>query len=303
MQDDRAPADTAACLAIDDLLHWREPSGQEFPVWGPPGQGFPWRLLDLRSEQEFAARRLPSTVCIPEAELEARSYELPPKWRPLILMAEDPSIALRQAARLRERGWEQARALGEPISHWPGPWRAGTTRRVLWEPAAAVQRWEARMPSGAVLDLGCGAGRDAVFLAQRGHPVTAIDRLPDALAMARALAARHRVTINTMCADLRHTIPPAAAGGYAAILMIRCLVRQLFDWIPGALRPGGLLILEAYRTDSRTTSKATGSRARLTSQEALRAFQPHLTILDHAETFDRAGDPIVRLIATALDER
>ena len=49
------------------------------------------------------------------------------------------------------------------------------------------------VPLGSCLDLGCGAGRDAAFLALRGWAVLAVDNMPKALARARLLAARCRV--------------------------------------------------------------------------------------------------------------
>jgi SAM-dependent methyltransferase len=274
-------------MTIDDLLGLR----------AQPVPGRSWRLLDVRSEADFSAGHLPGSVCIPAAEIEARGFELPPKWRPLILLAEDSALALRQASALRRRGWRWAYALGEPLSRWPGPWRRGPTTRVLWEPAPLVRKWAGQLPAGAVLDLGCGAGRDAVFLAGCGHPVTAVDRLPEALEKARALAERCSVALETRCADLRHAAAPDVDGGYAAILMIRTLARSLFAWIPGALRPAGLLLLEAYR-DVRTSGAGTPPQARIGGREALAAFQSRLTILEYRESFDRAGDPIVRLVAT-----
>lgn len=44
-------------------------------------------------------------------------------------------------------------------------------------PSAWLQRWLHLIPAGGrVLDLACGSGRHALFLAARGHPVTAVDR-------------------------------------------------------------------------------------------------------------------------------
>ena len=52
-------------------------------------------------------------------------------------------------------------------------------------PSAWVQRWSHLVPArGTVLDLACGHGRHMKWLASRGHPVTGVDRAPEAIAAA-----------------------------------------------------------------------------------------------------------------------
>jgi len=50
-------------------------------------------------------------------------------------------------------------------------------------------------PGGRILDLGAGTGRHAIFLAQHGHPVDAIDASAEAIAELRARAAAHQLAI------------------------------------------------------------------------------------------------------------
>jgi len=56
-------------------------------------------------------------------------------------------------------------------------------------------------PGARVLDLGCGAGRNAVWLAQQGFDVTAIDVSPHAVQLARAFAAESNAQLQVMEAD------------------------------------------------------------------------------------------------------
>lgn len=106
-----------------------------------------------------------------------------------------------------------------------------------------------RMPDGPVLCLAEGEGRNAVWLAEQGREVTAVDFSPVGLEKARRLAAERGVTIRCVCADLAHyRIEPATWAGIVAIFahlpaeVRRCVHRQ----VVGGLRPGGLFILEAY---------------------------------------------------------
>ena len=54
-----------------------------------------------------------------------------------------------------------------------------------------------------VLDVGCGQGRDALFIARLGHAVTAIDHAPSGICDLKADAAREGLSINAQTADIR----------------------------------------------------------------------------------------------------
>jgi len=54
---------------------------------------------------------------------------------------------------------------------------------------------------GDVLDVGCGPGDHAIFLAARGHAVTALDMVPNALAKARARAEQAGVSVQFVVGD------------------------------------------------------------------------------------------------------
>jgi SAM-dependent methyltransferase len=76
------------------------------------------------------------------------------------------------------------------------------------------------IPAGSVLCLAEGEGRNALFLAGRGHAVTAIDQSEAGLAKARALAQTRGVPLTTVAADLANfDIAPQAWAGVVAIFM------------------------------------------------------------------------------------
>jgi SAM-dependent methyltransferase len=107
----------------------------------------------------------------------------------------------------------------------------------------------ARIPAGPVLSLGEGEGRNAAYLAGLGHRVVAVDQSEVGLAKARRLAAERGLTVETVCADLATF--PIEPGAWAGVVSIFChLPRRirvpLYATIVRALRPGGVLVLEAY---------------------------------------------------------
>jgi SAM-dependent methyltransferase len=106
-----------------------------------------------------------------------------------------------------------------------------------------------RIPSGPVLCLAEGEGRNAVHLALLGHAVTAVDLSPVGLANAKALAGERGVEIETVVADLAGYDPGVErwAGIVSTWSHLPPAIRgRLYPACVEALRPGGALVLEAY---------------------------------------------------------
>jgi SAM-dependent methyltransferase len=105
------------------------------------------------------------------------------------------------------------------------------------------------IPPGPVLCLAEGEGRNAVFLATRGHAVTAVDGSAAGLAKANRLAARRGVALTTVVTDLAaFDITPCHWSAIVAIFahLPPPLRRATFAAAVAGLRPGGIFILEAY---------------------------------------------------------
>lgn len=132
-----------------------------------------------------------------------------------------------------------------------------------------------RIPPGPVLCLAEGEGRNAVFLASRGHAVTAVDQSEVGLAKAAALARDRHVPLHPVAADLAgFAIAPRAWAGIVAIFMHlpAALRRQVLARAAAGLQPGGTLVLEAY-TPAQLRYQTGGPRdpALLPSADELRA--------------------------------
>ncbi len=105
------------------------------------------------------------------------------------------------------------------------------------------------IPPGPVLCLAEGEGRNAVFLAQRGHAVTAVDQSAVGLAKARQLAAERGVPLTTIVADLAHfPIEPGAWAGIVAIFAhLPVPLRRIVNaQVVAGLRVGGVYLSEVY---------------------------------------------------------
>lgn len=102
---------------------------------------------------------------------------------------------------------------------------------------------------GRILSLAEGEGRNAVFMAEQGLDVHAVDGSATGLAKANALAASRKVAIQTEVVDLNHFAP--AAGSIQGVVSIFAHLpsqarRQLHQRVEQALRPGGIFLLEGY---------------------------------------------------------
>lgn len=106
-----------------------------------------------------------------------------------------------------------------------------------------------RIPTGRVLCLCEGEGRNGVFLSERGFSVTGVDGSAKGLEKAQALAAQRGVTIETIVTDLAHfEIEPSSWDGIVSIFAhLPPLLRQrIHQQAVEGLRPGGAFVLEAY---------------------------------------------------------
>ena len=74
-----------------------------------------------------------------------------------------------------------------------------------------VAELEGRVPQGRALDLACGEGRNAIWLAEQGWTVTGVDFSEVAIERARKLAEGRGVDVEWLCADLSSYEPPAGA--------------------------------------------------------------------------------------------
>ena len=117
------------------------------------------------------------------------------------------------------------------------------------DPNEFLKKIASMIPDGPVLCLAEGEGRNAVYLSQLGHRVTAVDQSVAGLAKALSLAEAQGVAIEMVHSDLEnYTIPSDSWSGIISIFahLPQALRRKVHSKVVHGLKPGGIFILEAY---------------------------------------------------------
>lgn len=177
-------------------------------------------------------------------------------------------------------------------------------------PAGILSELWPLLPAGAALDLACGRGRNALFLAEHGRHVAAVDWSEAALdileerAKASKIPVRRilgidetkqmtRAGIDLLRTDIETVTLPA--NRYSLIVCVRYLQRSLFPQICRALRPGGMVLFETYTKAQLDFSGGPRDPAHLLNTGELRKAFAGLEVIFYREL--RAEQGIASLAA------
>ena len=134
---------------------------------------------------------------------------------------------------------------------------------------------------GAALDLACGNGRHAFYLAQLGFEVDAVDISDVAISWLTQQARQQNLAVNPKIMDLSQD--PLPEETYQVIVCFNYLERCLFPAIQQALVPRGLLFFETvYRDDIAILGSKMNPRFVLDYNELLNTFL-NLRVLEYRE--------------------
>ena len=127
------------------------------------------------------------------------------------------------------------------IAGWENMYRSGE-RGSEHAPTILLVETAASLPGGRALDLACGAGRNALYLAERGWAVTAIDGSETAIDILRKRASERGVSLEAQVADLQAPDFTLPENTFDLVVIAYYLQRDLFWKAKSAVRPGGLLL-------------------------------------------------------------
>ncbi len=150
--------------------------------------------------------------------------------------------------------------------------------------------------SGCALDLACGLGGNALWLAERGLEVSAWDLSPVAIERLRSSALSLGLTLDAVVRDVVADPPPAAR--FDLIVVTHFLERLLAPAIASALKPGGLLCYQTFVRESVSTRGPGNPAYRLAPNELLHLF-PGLRLCVYRDE-GRVGDLSLGLRDLAL---
>lgn len=134
---------------------------------------------------------------------------------------------------------------------------------------------------GRVLDLACGSGRHAIWIAQQGYQVDAVDRDVQAVS---GMVGMDNINIIVLDLEAGEWLRPDQR--YDGIVVSRYLYRPLLPILPEILNPGGVLIYETFMEGNGRFGKPSNPDFLLLHDELLALYSPLLSIY----AFEQGGE-------------
>ena len=157
-------------------------------------------------------------------------------------------------------------------------------------PSGWIQRWSHLVaPGGRVLDVACGHGRHLRWFAGRGHPVTGVDRDPDAVAATASLG-------RVVQADIENGPWPFAGESFDAVVVTHYLWRPLWADLLASVADGGVLLYETFAEGNETVGKPSRPDFLLRHGELLEVCRD-LRVVAYEEGFLAEPERFVQRIA------
>jgi len=154
------------------------------------------------------------------------------------------------------------------------------------------------------LEVACGNGRNAVYLAERGYEVDAIDVSTIALSRAKERGENAGVNVNWILADIEEFEFVEEEYDVIIVDFFFC-EKDMIQTIKKSLKPGGMIIYEHHiRTEDRMERGPSKDKYRFKSNELLNHFR-ELTVLYYKEGIrrvERGSMAVASLVARKTKE-
>lgn len=166
------------------------------------------------------------------------------------------------------------------------------------EPNKLLVRVSKYLEPGHALDIACGAGRHAIYLASRGWEVTAVDSSRVGIELLNERAREGGVSVNAHVADLEGREFEIERDTYDLICVFNYLQRDLFSKLRVGLKSGGTFIAAIHLVDDSPDGRPMNPDFLLLPGE-LKKFFPGWVIEHYHETTDHDTDPGDHTLRTA----
>lgn len=266
---------------------------------------YPLPLIDLRSEKNYIQGHLEESTHLPWPSLQERLNELPERPAQLNLLGNQAALDSAKLF-LEQKGYQINRLiLSEFIQEMtlklPGLVKVNNKSQALWQPSSLVKEFVSilnkhqNITECSGLDIGCGGGRDAVYLAMQGMSITGIDRKEAVLCRAKNLSKYQGVRVNWLHCDLER-LDCFPSKKQDVILIVRYLNRKLFSKIKEALNPRGWLVFQAFSTGCELFGSPKNSNFILRYNEFSEVFSDFEVFVDRIDR-TKDGRPVASFIA------
>ena len=165
-------------------------------------------------------------------------------------------------------------------------------KELVWsaEPNRLFATEVATLPPARALDLACGEGRNAVWLAEQGWRVTGVDFSDVALAKAAELAASRGVEVEWVVADVLDYEPERHGFDLVALLYLQLPSEELVQALrsaTGSVARGGTLVVLAHDTTNLTRGHGGPKDAAVlyTAEDVVQALDD--LVVERAEAVER----------------
>lgn len=123
------------------------------------------------------------------------------------------------------------------------------------EPSPLLRKAVDILMPGRALDIACGVGRHAIFLAERGWTVTAVDGARVGIEILKARARELGLTVDARVADLERGEFHIEPGTYDLICVFYYLQRDLFPSIRAGVKAGGAVVAAIHLNDGKEDAR------------------------------------------------
>ncbi len=257
-------------------------------------------IIDCRKKEDFEKKHIKNSANIPVEDLFHRMHELPKKVESFwVIVHEETHLLAHDFFCERQFNVEgfidwKSELLTQLPDNYFG---CGFNNIRFWQPTPFVKyvndHYFKNNTKLKVLDIACGSGRDAIYLAEQGYDVTALDYSETALQRCKSSASLRHVDVNTQCVNLEKSFKLSQLPihkQYDLIIVCRYLYRPLLPKIKEWLDTDGLLVYQTFVKADYEYKTPRNPAYLLEPNELREEFFDYKILMDDVELLDEAID-------------